>query len=110
MGMDPQLPPPWLQHYNMVPSTNQTVRQSGLRLGFNSRLKHETTVYSLAWGSGSCWVCFFHQPQQARLYDFLFSGNVTFVDRGQTLYLRGFVISCHLVKCCKSLHSKEIAM
>jgi len=61
-------------------------------------------------GAEAVGCVFFHQPQQARLYDFLFSGNVTFVDRGQTLFLRGFVISCHLVKCCKSLHSKEIAM
>lgn len=97
---------------NTVPSTNQTVSQSGLRLSFNSGLKHETTVYSLAWGSGGCWVCFFsHQPQQACLCDFLFSENVTFVDRGQPLFfLRGFVISRHLAKCCKSLHSKEFAL
>lgn len=44
---------------NTVPPTSQTVRGSGSLLGFNLRLKYESTVYSLAWGSGACWVCFF---------------------------------------------------
>lgn len=64
---------------------------------------------SLAWGSGGCWVCFFISPASAGLlFDFLFSENVTFVDRGRPLFLRGFVISCHLVKCSKSLHNKRV--
>lgn len=38
-----------------------------------------------------------HQPQRARLLDFLFfSENITFVNRGQPWFLRGFVISCAL--------------
>ncbi|KAA8589079.1 hypothetical protein FQN60_010424 [Etheostoma spectabile] len=37
-------PPPWAPAPNTAPSTNQTVRGSGSRLGFNTRLKHVTTV------------------------------------------------------------------
>lgn len=49
-------------------------------------------------------------PAGPLFFDFLFSENVTFVDRGRLLFVRGFVISCHLAKCCKSLHSKEFDM
>ncbi|KAF1384511.1 hypothetical protein PFLUV_G00120990 [Perca fluviatilis] len=40
----PNPTPLWAPTLNTAPSTNQTVRGSGLRLGFNTRLKHETTV------------------------------------------------------------------
>lgn len=89
-------PPP--SHTHTAPSTKQTVRGSGLRLGFNPRSK-QLLYHSLAWGSGGGRVCFFSPASAGPLFDFLFSENVTFVDRGQPLFLRGFVISCHLAKC-----------
>lgn len=81
----------------------------GLRSGFNPRLKHETTVFSLAWGSGGCWVCFLTSISRPAFLTLLFSENVTFIDRGQSLFLRGFVLSCHSAKRCKSHHSSSLS-
>lgn len=93
-------PPPRAPALNSAPSTNQTVRGSGLRLGFNPRFKQETVLLFPGMGKWRLLGVFVHQPQQARYFDFiLFSENVTFVDRGRPLFLRGFVISCPLAKC-----------
>lgn len=53
-------------------------------------------------------MCLFSPVSAGPLFDFLLSENVTFVNRGPPLFLRGFVISCHLVKCSKSLHSQRV--
>lgn len=104
-------PPTMAPALNTVPSTNQTVRRSGLRLSFNSGLKPETTVYSLAWGRRDCWVCFFFTSSSRHAFvTFCSLKMLLLLTEDSPYFLRGFVISCHLVKCCKSLHSKEFAM
>lgn len=63
-------PPPWAPALNTAPSTNQTVRGSGLRLGFNARSKQESTSLFPDMGEWRLLGVFFHQPQQARSLTF----------------------------------------
>lgn len=77
-------PPAWALAVNTAPSTNQKVSRSGLGLGFNLRLKHETvTVFSPSWGEWRLLGVFFFFPTGS-LFDFLFSENITFAYWGQT--------------------------
>lgn len=79
---------------------------SGLCLGFNPEVKAwNYCIFPGVWE----WRLFSHQHPQARFLTLLFSENVTFVDRGQPLFLRGFVISCHSAKCCKSHHRNSLS-
>lgn len=79
-------PPPWAPAVNTAPSTNQTVRGSGLRLGSNTRLKHYITPWQGEWSAG----CVFYQLQQVC---FLTSCSLEMLllltEEGH--FLRGFV-------------------
>lgn len=75
------------------------------------RLKSEATLFPGRGGGGvEPAGCAFSPASASLLFDVLFSENITFVDRGRPVFLRGFVISCHLAKCSKSLLSKEFVL
>lgn len=81
--------------YNIAPSTKQALRLPGW--GFYLRLKSETTLFpGLGWVEPA--VCAFSPASAGLLFDVLSSENITFVDGGRPLFLRGFVISSHLAK------------
>lgn len=80
-------PAPWGPALNPAPSTKQAARGSGLRFGSNLRLKLETVLLFPGLPVEAV-GCVFSPASAGPLFDFLFSDNVTFVDKGRPPFFK----------------------